>query len=419
MNTLAIFRMDAITPRLVGHISLDSLTFTYDQIYLTSPDAHALSCSLPLREEAYRENSFKPFFDGLLPEGRWRQAVANELGVEPDNYLMLLFQCGLETIGDLAVTDGGLPLLESSYRPLSSQDLKRIFSNLDGLAEASTEARLSLAGSQGKTGLAHIPGEPMNAGWLQPISGAASTHILKVGSLKDIPFLEYLCLNTAAACGINVPETLLLDFGRPILCVERYDRKVLSQNEELQVSRLHQEDFAQALGVMPSAKYRELTPSSATVIAEFLRLHSTRPIENIEAFAKITLFNFLIGNCDNHLKNLSLLYGAAWKNLQLAPLYDAVCTTRFERFSRAMGMHLGHTSIIDEVSAQDINAFGNDIGLDRQELGELCGAITSCAPSAINELGQSLPHFEELPYIAWDLLEDMAPRLQILEQVAK
>ena len=72
----------------------------------------------------------------------------------------------------------------------------------------------------------------------------------------------------------------------------------------------------------PDANYRELEHSTAPAVGSFIRMRSSRPIEDLEAFARITCFNYLVGNCDNHLKNLSILYTSTWKSFRLAPAYD-------------------------------------------------------------------------------------------------
>lgn len=418
MEALSVFRMDGPKPRLLGRIELDPVVFSYDSTYLADVEARAISYSLPLREEAYGESELVPYFDGLLPEGAARRAMAAKLDIEADNYLMLLLRCGLETIGDVAITNGEAPDSESTYRPLSESDLRTMFSAMEELAESNSEARLSLAGTQGKVGLAHEPGAPLEECWLQPLGGAASTHILKTGSLPDIPLLEYLCMRAASACGIAAAPVHLLDLGKPVLCAKRYDRRHIADGGKPVVSRLHQEDLSQAFGVPPEGKYRELEPSTAAAIGSFLRLRSARPIEDLEAFARITCFNYLIGNCDNHLKNLSILYSDSWKSFRLAPAYDLVSTTRFERFSRAMGMRIGSSSIIDDVSAQDIIEFGSEIGMDRRDVARICAELVDGVPFAIEAASATAPAFEALPYIAWDMREDMTGRLRVLEKVA-
>ena len=81
MDALSVFRMDGSEPRLLGRINLDPVTFSYDPGYLADPDARAVSCSLPLRNEAYSESTLAPYFDGLLPEGAARRAIAAQLGI--------------------------------------------------------------------------------------------------------------------------------------------------------------------------------------------------------------------------------------------------------------------------------------------------------------------------------------------------
>lgn len=419
IESLSVFRMDDPRPHLIGCISLDPISFAYDREYLSEPNAQAVSFSLPLRDVPYDEQALIPYFEGLLPEGAARRAIASRLAIEPDNYLMLLLRCGLETIGDIAITSGEVPEAQGAYHPLSNDDLRAVFAGMEELAESNFESRLSLAGTQGKVGLAHVPGASIAEKWLRPLDGAASTHILKTGSLPDIPLLEFLCMRAAATCGIVAAPVDLLDFGKPVLCAERYDRRMRADQGNPVVTRLHQEDIAQALGIPPEAKYRELAPSTAAAIGSFLRQRSARPIEDLEAFAKITCFNYLIGNCDNHLKNLSILYMNTWKSFRLAPAYDLVSTTHFERFSRAMGMRIGSASVIDEVSPRDILGFGSEIGMNRLDLANICENLVETVPGAIEAASKTAPDFKALPYVAWDLCEDMSERLSVLDRVAR
>ena len=82
---------------------------------------------------------------------------------------------------------------------------------MSGLAGRSEESRLSLAGTQGKMGLAHMPRMPMDDGRLIPVSGAASTHIIKVSPLPRIHELEATCMDAAGRCGIDVPDCWHVD----------------------------------------------------------------------------------------------------------------------------------------------------------------------------------------------------------------
>ena len=52
-------------------------TFRYDADYLRLPDAEAVSFTLPLTEQVYRDKVLFPFFDGLIPEG-WLLDIAEK-----------------------------------------------------------------------------------------------------------------------------------------------------------------------------------------------------------------------------------------------------------------------------------------------------------------------------------------------------
>lgn len=77
---------------------------------------------------------------------------------------------------------------------------------------------------------------------------------------------EQLCLLTASNLGIKVPNSFIINSqkmqGENILfATERYDRKFKKENymlKDLQIPfRLHQEDFAQAMGISSSMKYEK------------------------------------------------------------------------------------------------------------------------------------------------------------------
>lgn len=418
MRKLNVWRIGDEDAHLVGEIIDRPIAFRYSASYLESSGAHAISLSLPLRDDPFSEEELVPYFNGLLPENETRTAIANALRTTPDDFLTILLHCGREIIGDVAITEEEPPIVSGSYVPLSSEEFRHMFEDLSSLAKSNQESRLSLAGSQGKTGLAHLPGNRLDEGWFQPVGGAASTHVLKVCSLEDIPYLEYLCLKAARSMGIRTPDVELFSAGRPILCIERFDRVCRMDNGDLRVSRLHQEDIAQAFGIAPQAKYSELSPTTASAIAAFLRQKSKRPVKDLSEFLKISLFNYLVGNCDNHLKNISLLYGKTWKELELAPAYDLVSTTRYERFSTRMGMDINGKREIGEIDASDWIAFANDIGVHADELGAQCKTFVENVVPAFSAAARNHPGMPELGWLADNLCEEMHTRWKVLESLA-
>jgi serine/threonine-protein kinase HipA len=85
----------------VGTLSLFSgrLSFQYSSNWLNGPNAVGLSCSLPLQIESFDDHLCRPFFAGLLPEGRLRQLIAQQCQVSNQNDFALLNAIGGECAG--------------------------------------------------------------------------------------------------------------------------------------------------------------------------------------------------------------------------------------------------------------------------------------------------------------------------------
>lgn len=409
---------------LAGTIDPQIKHFCYEKAYLESMKGTALSLSLPLTNRPYEEPEFKPYFEGLLPEGEARHALAAQLGAREEDYLTLL--CGiLDCIGDIAVVE--LPEGEKNwedllslahYEPISLSDISCSLTSSERVAQASLASRLSLTGTQHKLGLARMFDDKKTLTWLRPLDGAASTHILKAGQITRIPELEMLALSAARSCRIKVASAELIELqpGNIAICVERFDRQISKDaNKKLTVLRRHQEDFSQALRLSSGSKYAELEPSSAKVIAELLKQHSARPLDDIRMFAHIALFNYLIGNCDNHLKNFSLIHEGKW--VRLSPAYDLVPTAIFPRFSREMGMNIGTHRNIDEINSRDFSLFANELSISPNLLRKLAKKMIHTLPSAImvEAYKQEALGFETLSYDAEDLVDDLQTRLHVLE----
>ena len=52
-------------------------SFLYDEQYQNDSSAVAVSCTMPMRSEAYVSDALFPFFDGLIPEG-WLLDIAEK-----------------------------------------------------------------------------------------------------------------------------------------------------------------------------------------------------------------------------------------------------------------------------------------------------------------------------------------------------
>lgn len=415
--------------------------FGYAPEYLESPFAMELSCSLPLRSEVFVERQFQPYFEGLLPEGEPRRALAQAHGAREDDYLTLLAIVGLDCIGDVLIFEADLGDAENdgmravaqvkgiferfskqAYEPISLKDIDEAFRSTAMVAKTASRSRLSLTGTQQKVGFAHKPEAPLSEGWLRPLDGAASTHILKTAESQRYVDLELVCLGAASRLGIEVAKTSGLSLPRTVLVSERFDREIAGVREDGSpiVNRLHQEDLNQAFGLAVGSKYFELEGGSYRAIASLLRERSVSVANDLDQLARVAVYNYLVGNCDNHLKNLSVLHVGP-RGLKLAPAYDILCTTIFEdapgvpKWRRELGMRIGNAETIDEVAAEDFELLADDLGIGRRAVARICAEIGESAVDALLNAGEEFADVSEaIPYDAEDLVEEMEPRLAVV-----
>lgn len=155
-----------------------------------------------------------------------------------------------------------------------------------------------------------------------------------------------------------------------MLVVERYDRKSCPADAPIdghvRFRRLHQEDFCQALGMLGAEKYEVSRRSYARSMADALRRYASNPIEDILRLFDLIAFNFIIGNCDAHLKNYSLIRSDDWRELSLAPAYDLVSTTVYPELTTAMGLYVGEKKRLEAVERADFVELGHSMGLSRR-----------------------------------------------------
>ena len=369
---ISIERNGSMIP--VGTITGSSVSdarFQYNAEYRRSPEASALSISLPLQDEPFSPARTARFFDGLLPEGFTRRSVAQWMHVDEGNYLSILHGLGRECLGAIRVTEKG-ETQEASYEQVSSTHIR------DLAAEGATKStdlviksHLSLTGASGKVGLYY---DPKNDRWYLPHGTAASTHIVKQSHVRldGIVTNEQLSLLTAEQCGISIPRSFIINTGKGaenevLFATARYDRLVLEEAPLIsglpRPLRLHQEDFAQAMGVPASEKYEREADAYMPAMFDILRKYSANPIEDQLKLWDLIVFNFLLGNTDAHIKNFSLLYGPDLKSIRLAPAYDLVSTVVYEQSTRNMAFSVAGVYSIDELHAEVFRKAAKNIGL--------------------------------------------------------
>lgn len=349
-NTLAVWLFN----HLVGYLSLEKgkLSFGYTSDWLKNNHAIPLSYSLPLQEGIFDDSLARPFFSGLLPEGRLRRLIAKQFHVSVQNDFSLLDNIGGECAGAVSFikpkAELPLPNLKDTSKNikwLSDSELLHTLEELPlrpMLVGDDEGYRLSLAGAQDKLPViydGHRIGLPLN--------GTPSSHILKpaILSVDDSVTNEGFCMALAKLMQLQPANTVIRQVQQVrFLLVERFDR-VRSSDGILQ--RLHQEDFCQALGCIPEMKYQHEGGPSLSQCFDFLRQSTNPSAPQLLRFFDYVVFNTLIGNHDAHGKNFSLLYDG--KAAVLAPLYDALATAIYPKLTPKMAMKIGSKYKFSEI----------------------------------------------------------------------
>lgn len=359
-HELAVWLFD----RRIGELTLHNgrLLFRYTADWLAAPGAAALSCSLPLQADAFDDHQARPFFAGLLPEGHVRRLLARQLQVSGQNDFALLDHLGGECAGAVSLLPAGqMPPPQPDNQDIRWLDDQELAAILDELPErpmlvGNDGLRLSLAGAQDKLPV-FSDGERIGL----PLHGAPSTHILKpaIRAVEDSVSNEGFCLALAQAMRLNPAHADIHVVGdHRFLLVKRYDRIRLTDGRR---RRVHQEDFCQALGVVPEMKYQnEGGPSLADSFALLRRV--TRPsAPQVLRLLDYVIFNALIGNHDAHGKNFSLLYSG--ESAVLAPLYDVLCTAVYPSLTPKMAMKIGSRYKFSELESRHWEQFAEAAGL--------------------------------------------------------
>lgn len=264
------------------------------------------------------------FFQNLLPEGVFRDQIAQLRKCAPNDHFELLAACGKDLPGNIYALPAELSREELGYYVTQNADALEMTVTADPLQEG-----VSLSGVQPKLGVIREGDRYVGR------TKDQDTHIiakLPVVAYPLLPEVEDLSLQLAKAAGVNVCDAYLEPLGKlaaqhnydlgdaqvktNFLAVVRYDRRP--------GVRIHCEDFAQVFGVMPEDKY---TPQiSYLAVAAVLLSRPSLGEEAVHELLRRILTNEMLGNPDMHLKNLGVWYPDG-RRPELPPAYDIVAHT--------------------------------------------------------------------------------------------
>jgi serine/threonine-protein kinase HipA len=207
-------------------------------------------------------------------------------------------------------SEKGLKLLSPKLKALGEFPYSAKEQRIEAEARSS---KLSIQGVQPKLSAAlNIKDETFE------VVDRGGRYILKpqVERYAQVPENEDVSMRMAALAGIEVPvHGLIYSKDQSFTYfIKRFDRKG-------QKDKLHVEDFAQLSDHSRDTKY----DSSMEQVAEVIERFCTFPaIEKVSLF-KRTLFSYLIGNEDMHLKNFSIILQDG--KVTLSPAYDFLNST--------------------------------------------------------------------------------------------
>ncbi len=136
----------------------------------------------------------------------------------------------------------------------------------------------------------------------------------------NVPLVERATLELARETGLAVPDTRMetLADGRQVMLIERFDRERLPHGmgrrhmvSALTLLALHELDS-------PDSSYAAISDALG-VYGVSGRIASDRQ----ELFARM-VFNILVSNDDDHLRNHAFVFDAQGEGWRLSPLYDVV-----------------------------------------------------------------------------------------------
>ncbi|MCX6269232.1 MAG: HipA domain-containing protein [Bacteroidetes bacterium] len=191
----------------------------------------------------------------------------------------------------------------------------------------------------------------------------------------EMPENEDLTMRLANEIGLDVPLHGLIWSKDHTLTyfIKRFDRRG-------QCDKVPIEDFAQLAGMSRDTKYDYSMEKVVTVIDDFCTFPS---VEKVTLF-KLTIFNYLVGNEDMHLKNFSVITEDG--KVTLSPCYDLVNSTiEYKKQDEEIALPLkGKKKHLTR------NILVNYFGMERCEL------TTKSVDKVLEAISLSVPTWKEL-----------------------
>ncbi len=314
-------------PRLVGRLwgrvrkDRESATFEYDPAWLENPSRFSLEPALQLGPGPFHTSGDLPMFGAIgdsAPD-RWGRALMRRMerrrAEREKTAPRTLREIDYLLFVDDETRQGALRFAEREGGPfVREEDPKRI-PPIIGLPKLLSASQRVIEEKETDDDLRLLIAPGSSLGGARPKASVRD----KDGQLAIAKFprkddeintvaWERVALSLADKAGIVVPSVQLVGVAKkPVLLLRRFDRQ-----GTLRIP------FLSAMSMLGA---RDQEPRSYLEIVDALRRHGASPKEDIEALWRRLVFNILISNTDDHLRNHGFLYEgpAGWR---LSPAYD-------------------------------------------------------------------------------------------------
>lgn len=306
-----------------------------------------IACCLPAtRREHEWSQGLHPLFQNLGTEGWLREQQARVAHVVEEDDLGLLLRYGADCIGAVSVTpsDDAEPLPEITEATASP-----------GRTVSGVQKKL-LVVKDGETGEFHPAPAHGPAPYIAKFNSESIGDLVRNEALS----LRWVTkmLRPGEVTEFEVAKVAILD--EMALVVTRFDRLETG-------GKLRLEDCAQILCKPKGLDYSGKYDGDYEEVAEIIVRYSALPVIDMERFFRQLIASTLVGNCDAHLKNFSLLESPS--GLRLSPAYDILNTAISEKHDRLLALSFNGKRIhLDEADTDLFRSFGNRIALPEKAI---------------------------------------------------
>lgn len=235
------------------------------------------------------------------------------------------------------------------------------------------------------------------------IGALGGNYILKPPSEEfgQLPELEDLTMKLAKVAGIQVALHSLIPMadGKLSFITKRFDRD--------KKKKFAQEDACQLSELLTESKYKSSHEKLGRIIAKY----SSFPGDDVLRVFELTIFSFLTGNADMHLKNFSLLKNSKG-HYRLSPAYDLVPTRLLlsEREDpEELALHLNGKK--SKLNRNDFLTYGNYLGIPEKVVMKTIQKLEETIPQMVQWIDNSFLDLDTKKLYK-DLISNRMIRLQ-------